>query len=1173
MKKHIYLLASIITFAALIIGCKNSLVEKRPTEKTEIYFDIVDANRNARTALPDFDFDTLSYVLTATKDGVALAKPLVANSPYSTYQRSLGIEPGKYVFTLTGYKDDKKAIQGISKEYDLTKGSAVIQFIMYPISGEGLEGSIEITINLPNDGVIKNAKACITSSLTALPVEEDEYSEITAFNNKVVYTKTGVAAGKKQYAVILLYDEDGACISSVYESLVVVTGQVSRAERTITSAMYHKYQVNIKFTTESSDGRVDDIFNTPTITVRGEDGKDYTLTQQSNGSYSGMLSEQNYTVISNGKDTGISFSSPNSTEKIDFKQIEMPSGGIVLDNIKNGVVSQDGTTVLIPSTDESFTADVIVKDGYAVGADSTVTVGEQKVPVSKNEEGVLTGKVELPGDITSITTGGITPIEYSITYTLGSGASWKTGYSAPTKYTVENRPALPTYANVNAPTGKMLDGWSFAGNMCAYIPDGVTGDITMIAVYKEGVQISQKPEDIPEEFEGASGVIFAKGYNLLIKWKNNDSSTDYTEVYYDYNGNGIVDTKDGDKLIQTGINFNNYVLKASDIVEENAVASDFTFNMTGGRIYALVGLGKDKPNKSTVNISGESIIGDFNTIGIDLASLTNEKVNIVGAMTGNYQITLLSENTYDPNYYGNRVIADIANKDYAQLKNFKCLPKGEATTSSYVTKGENGEPDYLMLSVTDNSEGTGSVVYLMNPKPIGLPEKGQENNGIIWEMEGDVVSDTDFTLGNSATIIKDCSVFSLSVKKGRFKIKPSADGSDVTVMTDKNGNRFKTDNLCQYKVTEGGKEVIKYRAETNKGDREVLAENEEYVYLHMMSAENQINANAAERFLRNIVFMKDDPNVDIDVTVNLETVNYDDIVNFLSKGQTVSVPKVDANTNKDNSTFTADIYEKNRDKTLKKQSIALTGKKFSYYDGSFYLGVEGAYDWITAYNIAKQTKFNGLNGYLINISSDVENNYIEACMGLDKSWIGGSRIVPKGDSYDKEVFEIEPTSKAYYVFGESVDDKDVKHDYSQTRTKNGLFYSPDFKWQAGPEAGQIFTRGEFYYEEVWMPWETNPHSYKAYYEYRITEEFPDGAYSNWEKKALGDSDTDEPNNYGDDPENCAQFHANGRWNDLKFNTTQTEYRPQGYIIEFSPYSNANWKNEATEKNISSTGHY
>lgn len=1165
MKKHNFLVANILILVALLISCKHSLVEKPSVKndksgKTEIYFSI--ESGYARTALPDFDFNVFKYELTAVKDGIVLEEPLVKNSSFSAYEGSLGIEPGKYVFILTGYDDDtNKTIQGVSKEYDLTKGTALIQFIMYPISGAGLEGNIEITINLPNDNVIKGAKAYITSSLSTAAGETES---ISAVNNKIIFAKSGVAAGKKQYAVINLYDENGACICSINESLIVVTGQTSRATRTITPNMYHRYQVNIKFITEYSDGRIDDIFNTQTITVRGEDGKNYTLIQQADGSYSGMLAEQNYTVIAGGKDTGISFSSPNATPVIKFKQIVMPSGGIVLDNIRNGIVSQDGTIVFIPEADESFTADVFVKDGYEVGADSTVQVNNQPVRVTDDGTGTLTGTVTLPGSITEITTSGITPIEYTINYVLGSG-SWKAGYTAPLKYTVENKPALPVYSDVNAPEGKILDGWSFAGTMCAYIPEGITGNVTMTAIYKDGVQIQDKTE-IPEEFDGAEGVIYAKGYNLLIKWRNNDPSTNYTEVYYDYNGDGIVN--ESDKLIQQNTNFNNYVLKASDIVEENAVASDFTFNMTGGRIYALVGLGKDKPNKSTVNISGQSIIGDFKTIGIDLASLTNEKVNIVGEMTGAYQITLLSENTYDPNHYGNRVIADIADKNYAQLKNFKCLPKGAAANSSYVSKGENGEPDYLLLSVTDDANSTGSVVYLMNPRPIGLPADGKENNGIIWEEYNGIVSDTEFSFGNSATIIKDCSVFSLSVKNGRFKIRPSADGKDTTVMTDKNGNTYATENLCQYKVVENGKEVIKYRADDNKVGREVLAANEEYVYLHMLSAENQITANAAERFLRNIIFIKDNPDVDIDVTVNLETVKYSDIVEFVNKGQTVSVPKVNMDKNSTNTNNTAEIYENWN------ENITLKGKKFSYYDGSFYLGVEGAYDWITAYNIAKKAKFNGLNGYLINISSDVENNYIEACMKLDRSWIGGSRIVPKEGSYDKEVFEIDPEVKNYTFEGRryiTVVEKWITKkklvEFTETVKGNGLFYSPDFRWQSGPEAGQIFTKGEFHYEDVQRD------GYVATYAHRITERFPDGVYSNWEQLALGDSDTDEPNNYGNDPENCAQFHANGRWNDLKYNTTQDDYRPKGYIIEFSPYVNANWRNEATEKNISQTGHY
>lgn len=1112
MKKHNFIISFLFICAAFITSCSLHIEERKFSgDKTEVYFDIRDSNGNARTALPDFDFDFFKYTLTATKNGIPLEAPLVSNTTYSTFNGSLGIDPAVYTFTLTGYNENQKSVlQGVSESIDLTKGSAVVQFRMYPLSGEGLTGSAEITVNLPSDGVIKTVKACVSESISSLP---EDFTTIDVTSSRVIYTPTNIPAGKKEYAVMFFYDKDGGCISSVYESLIIVAGQTSKSVRTISTNMYHKYQVNIKFITESDTGKIESVFSTKTLTVMGADGNKYYLTLASDGSFGGMLPEQSYSVIYNNVNTGVTFTSPNYTNSVGFKKIDLPTGGIELTNISNAVESADKNYVLVPDTASDFSAIVKVKDGYKID--------NSKVLVNNNF--VSDGEtISISSNVSSIVTSGVSPIEYQIDYKFDNGGKFVQGYNGPSIYTVENYPTLPLYSNVEAPDGKFFDGWknSDTNVLMATIPEGTTGNISLVAVYKDGATISETDK-----------VIYASGFNLLIQWK--EGSRSFTEVYYDDNGNGKLDS--GEKPISQGINFTDYVLKAGK-KDGTPIASDFTFTMLGGKISSIEGLGKDKSNKSTVNISGESIIGDGSSKGIDLSSLTNEKINIVGQMTGSYSITLLSEHAYDPNSSSNRIIADITNPDYAQLKNFICIPKGDARDSEYVTN-DNGKLTLKLSSKTVNAgtQSARSYIYLFNPNPIAFPSgiAGSEN-GIIWEQDGDTLSDRAFTLGDSANIDQECSVFSLSVKNGTFKIKSSTDGTDPTKMVDMYGNVIVTDDLCQYKSGTS----IAYRAKTNTSGA-VLKANEEYVYIHMFSTTNAITADAASKFLKNIIFIKDSANSKIDITLNLETVPYEEISNFISKGITVSIP-----TRKPDGT-----YDRNN-----MQNVSIVGTAFSYYDGSFYLGVKGTRDWIDAYNIAKQVTFNGLNGYLMTINSEVENNYIEACMKLSMSWMGGSRMVPQDNQYDSMEYTISKTTQKI-----KYQDKVVKNN-NNGDTFTGEFYGTDFKWQCGPDAGKVFSTGKFNYSGSG----TNRSPYKIS-GYVITG-IPSDSYANWE--------SGEPNNYNNLPENTVQFHSNGQWNDLPWNIeSNSDYAPKGYIIEFTPYKNENFVNEPGKKNIVATASY
>ncbi len=198
--------------------------------------------------------------------------------------------------------------------------------------------------------------------------------------------------------------------------------------------------------------------------------------------------------------------------------------------------------------------------------------------------------------------------------------------------------------------------------------------------------------------------------------------------------------------------------------------------------------------------------------------------------------------------------------------------------------------------------------------------------------------------------------------------------------------------------------------------------------------------------------------------------------------------------------------------TLSLAGVNVSGGKeddtVTYFNGSFYKLVTHDGDgWVTGYETAKKQTFNGLEGYLMNITSDSENAFIydkvlkvENSNGVD-CWIGGTRLISK-DGYDSDKWEIEKNKQEHWY------------------------------WAAGPEAGTIFYHGSLY-NEGYGTGTGSAFKPGKYYEQNI------GLFNKWSKE--------EPNNRY---EFCAHYYATRgyQWND--YNETQ---KPIYSIVEFTPY--------------------
>lgn len=204
---------------------------------------------------------------------------------------------------------------------------------------------------------------------------------------------------------------------------------------------------------------------------------------------------------------------------------------------------------------------------------------------------------------------------------------------------------------------------------------------------------------------------------------------------------------------------------------------------------------------------------------------------------------------------------------------------------------------------------------------------------------------------------------------------------------------------------------------------------------------------------------------------------------------------------------------------------------YTYFNGSFYKIVDNdnnkAISWTKAYNGAKKLTFNNLTGYLVTITSNVENRFIfdrllkdyksefAADPTLAKSWIGASRSVNSNGGYDASKWTDSGVNNA----------------------------SSEWYWVCGPEAGKMF------------------------YTKKTAKEGGarggDYPYSSWDndiERALNslpraiDRSTGKEKNW-EEPNGASELfcHYSGTyvWNDLE--NGGGNKKPQMYIVEFTEY--------------------
>ena len=287
------------------------------------------------------------------------------------------------------------------------------------------------------------------------------------------------------------------------------------------------------------------------------------------------------------------------------------------------------------------------------------------------------------------------------------------------------------------------------------------------------------------------------------------------------------------------------------------------------------------------------------------------------------------------------------------------------------------------------------------------------------------------------------------------------------------------------------------------GKGETLSTSEKYRYVQFKSTSAEISSQNADTYLAGITFHGNN----VKVSINLQTVPFSEI----------------------------------------------TAADVTYFNGSFYKIVNfpgNDKSWDTAYKAAKaeSNKFNGLHGYLMTITSDVENKFIYDRVYKNNGvapanatgWIGATRGINKSGNYDASTWS----------FASTLTDASGNTDSSSLRAS--------WYWACGPEAGQKF------YTTA---------------KYASGTDSSNGMYTSWNnptdfrKNGIGTGGGAEPNN--SNKEYCAQYVGTYVWNDLSHSKSGTagQYVPGSYIVEYSVYKNAYNEEKASNTALSDSKTY
>ena len=665
----------------------------------------------------------------------------------------------------------------------------------------------------------------------------------------------------------------------------------------------------------------------------------------------------------------------------------------------------------------------------------------------------------------------IYPVEYKC-----NGGSFK-GNNVHYSYTpYQDAIPMPELAGRNAAT---FVGWYSDPNFknpVTQIPAGSKGAKTFYAKWKYNV---------------SSDALYACGEKLFVQAKEGSDNVAYAYFNEVKEDNLVLD--DDGRPFPVHANLKIYGSKPDgsypeggkdDItIQSGSVANIYARGETNGSVTVNGGSVGSIESTGTVNVNGGTIFGDDNNYAIKTTS-DDACVNITGG-TINGNVGGL--------YEGCTLIKVSGNPHVGNQKDRGILLSSAIDKKVIAGNLNKAEKDSITLIAPSATEGTVLVTFEGQAYTMFFVIINSDRKRNAQVVGNDVMVNGDLSLPTSLkadesdpntfyvfgeNVTKKGTIFSVFADGGYFNVgDTSLDGASFSMGIPLDAN-FKENGYADSVSTE-----------TN------------FRYIQFTSTGGDISSEKANAFLNKIKFHKID-NKPFKIRINLETVPI----------------KVEDKDGKKGYELNTDVF---------------------YFDGSFYKKSEPfdngtKVSWQQAYNKAKEERFNGLQGYLMTITSDAENKFIydqvfkaerEKGQTPDDfgSWIGGIRQKPKVD-YDLSTWEADGFNKYW-------------------------------SWACGPDAGKVFYTNTF---------SRDGQDYRAEGMYSAWSNPEDCKKNGIPRAYAGDY---EPNNEsnanytgGDNSDTAKelylQYTGHYVWNDASTgNGSQARWKIHYYIVEFTPYEN------------------
>ena len=665
----------------------------------------------------------------------------------------------------------------------------------------------------------------------------------------------------------------------------------------------------------------------------------------------------------------------------------------------------------------------------------------------------------------------IYPVEYKC-----NGGSFK-GNNVHYSYTpYQDAIPMPELAGRNAAT---FVGWYSDPNFknpVTQIPAGSKGAKTFYAKWKYNV---------------SSDALYACGEKLFVQAKEGSDNVAYAYFNEVKEDNLVLD--DDGRPFPVHANLKIYGSKPDgsypeggkdDItIQSGSVANIYARGESKGSVTVNGGSVRSIESTGTVNVNGGTIFGDDNNYAIKTTS-DDACVNITGG-TINGNVGGL--------YEGCTLINVSGNPHVGNQKDRGILLSSAIDKKVIAGNLNKAEKDSITLIAPSATEGTVLVTFEGQAYTMFFVIINSDRKRNAQVVGNDVMVNGDLSLPTSLkadesdpntfyvfgeNVTKKGTIFSVFADGGYFNVgDTSLDGASFSMGIPLDAN-FKENGYADSVSTE-----------TN------------FRYIQFTSTGGDISSEKANAFLNKIKFHKID-NKPFKIRINLETVPI----------------KVEDKDGKKGYELNTDVF---------------------YFDGSFYKKSERfengtKVSWQQAYNKAKEERFNGLQGYLMTITSDAENKFIydkvfesERAKGKTPddfgSWIGGTRKKPKVD-YDLSTWEADGFNKYW-------------------------------SWACGPDAGKVFYTNTFSRdgqdyraEGMYSAW-SNPEDCKK-------NGIPRAYSGDYEPNNESNANYTGGDNSATEKEVYLQYTGHYVWNDASTgNGSQARWKIHYYIVEFTPYEN------------------